>query len=222
MRIPGASLSRPIIPPHLPAPRLLVVDDDPILLETLSSLLDQEGFQVTTAASGEEAESKLLRLRPFFDLLITDLVMPGKGGMEVLRTALEVNPSCTALVLTGFGSVREATEAMDLGAFDFVTKPLQIDAFRNTLRRLVEHQALTHERDELRLKVADLEKRLSRQEATMGRMEMLATRITPAGPVDGGSQLGDLERLASLRTRGLLSEEEFDAAKRSLLARWLP
>lgn len=198
------------------------MDDDPILRETLSSLLEQEGFQVTQAASGEEAETKLLRQKPTFDLLITDLVMPGKGGMDVLRTALEVNPSCTALVLTGFGSVREATEAMDMGAFDFVTKPLQIDAFRNTLRRLVEHQLLTHERDELKARVRELEQRLNRQEATMGRMEMLATRITPAGPVEGGSQLGDLERLASLRTRGLLSEDEFDAAKKSLLARWLP
>lgn len=222
MRPPGAPVSRPIIPPHLPPPRLLVVDDDPILRETLCSLLEQEGFQVTPAASGEEAEVKLLRQKPPFDLLITDLVMPGKGGMDVLRAALHANPSCTALVLTGFGSVREATEAMDLGAFDFVTKPLQIDAFRNTLRRLVEHQMLTHERNELRRKVTDLEQRLSRQEATLGRMEMLANRITPAGPVEGGSQLGDLERLATLRSRGMLSEEEFDAAKRSLLARWLP
>ena len=215
-------MSRPIIPSHLPPPRLLVVDDDPVLRETLSSLLEQEGFEVTQAASGEEAEVKLVRQKPPFDLLITDLVMPGKGGMDVLRAALQVNPSCTALVLTGFGSVREATEAMDVGAFDFVTKPLQIDAFRNTLRRLVEHQALTHERDELKARVQELEQRLNRQEATLGRMEMLANRITPAGPVEGASQLGDLERLASLRSRGMLSEEEFDAAKRSLLARWLP
>ena len=215
-------MSRPIIPPHHAPPRLLVVDDDPILRETLSSLLEQEGFLVTAAASGEEAEVKLVKQQPPFDLLITDLVMPGKGGMDVLRAALQVNPSCTALVLTGFGSVREATEAMDLGAFDFVTKPIQIDAFRNTLRRLVEHQLLTHERDELRLKVAELEQRLNRQEATLGRMEMLANRITPAGPVEGASQLGDLERLASLRSRGMLTEEQFEAAKRSLLARWLP
>ena len=215
-------MSRPIIPPHHAPPRLLVVDDDPILRETLSSLLEQEGFLVTAAASGEEAEVKLVKQQPPFDLLITDLVMPGKGGMDVLRAALQVNPSCTALVLTGFGSVREATEAMDMGAFDFVTKPLQIDAFRNTLRRLVEHQLLTHERDELRLKVAELEQRLNRQEATLGRMEMLANRITPAGPVEGASQLGDLERLASLRSRGMLTEEQFEAAKRSLLARWLP
>ncbi len=215
-------MTRPIVPPHLPAPRILLVDDDPVLRETLSSLLQQEGFSVTEAASGEEAEVKLLRAQPAFELVITDLVMPGKGGMDVLRTALEINRSCTVLMLTGFGSVREATEAMELGAFDFVTKPMQIDPFRNTLRRLMEHQQLTRERDALRLRVKELEGKLEQKDATLGRMEMLATRITPAGPVESGNQLGDLERLASLRSRGLLSEDEFEAAKKSLLAKWLP
>ena len=63
--------------------------------------------------------------------------MPGKSGMDVLTKALEVNPTCTVLVLTGFGSVREATEAMDKGAYGMVTKPLNLDQFRNILRRLM-------------------------------------------------------------------------------------
>jgi DNA-binding NtrC family response regulator len=128
----------------------LLVDDDPMPRETLSAILSGEGFHVVTASTGEEAEGKLKAEQPPFDLVITDLVMPGKSGMDVLKCALNRNPSCTVLVLTGFGSVREATEAMELGAFDFVTKPMQIDQFRNTLRRLMERRALTHERDELR------------------------------------------------------------------------
>lgn len=215
-------MNRPIVPEHLPPPTVLLVDDDPVPRETLGSLLLQEGFKVVEASSAEEAEPLLRRAVPPYALVITDLVMPGRSGMDVLRTALAANPACDVLILTGFGSVREANEAMELGAFDFITKPMNLDQFRNTLRRLMEHQQLMHERDQLKSHVKELQDRLDRMEATVGRMEMLATRITPAGPVAGeGGQLGDLERLASLRSRGMLSEEEFESAKKNLLARWL-
>lgn len=215
-------MNRRLVPEHLPAPVLLLVDDDPVPRETLASLLAREGFQVVEAASAEEAEHLLHRKKPPYELVITDLVMPGRSGMDVLRTALSVNPDCDVLILTGFGSVREANEAMDLGAFDFITKPMNLDQFRNTLRRLMEHQQMVREREALRHKVKELQARVEGLEATLGRMEMLATRITPAGPAAGElPQLGDLERLASLRSRGLLSEDEYDSAKRSLMARWL-
>jgi DNA-binding NtrC family response regulator len=197
------------------------VDDDPIPLETLSTLLSGEGFKVVTATTGEEAVRKLRAEQPPFDLVITDLVMPGKTGMDVLKCALNRNPSCTVLVLTGFGSVREATEAMELGAFDFVTKPMQIDQFRNTLRRLMERRTLTHERDELRERVKALTERTERLETTLGRMEILANQMAPTGGPGRAEALGDLERLAALKARGLLSDEEFEQGKKNLLSRWL-
>ncbi len=214
-------MTRPIVPPHLPTPSLLLVDDDPMPRETLSTLLSAEGFQVVTAATGEEAERKLKAEQPPFELVITDLVMPGKTGMDVLKAALKANPSCTVLVLTGFGSVREATEAMELGAFDFVTKPMQIDQFRNTLRRLMERRDLAHERDELRAKVKALTERAERLETTLGRMEILANQFAPVSNASRSDALEDLERLASLKAKGLLSEEEFELGKKNLLARWL-
>lgn len=206
----------------MPAPSLLLVDDDPMPRETLSTLLQGEGFQVTAAATGEAAEKILREAHPPFDLVITDLVMPGKSGMDVLKTALKMNPSCTVLVLTGFGSVREATEAMEIGAFDFVTKPMQIDQFRNTLRRLMERRTLAHERDELRARVKELTERAERLETTLGRMEILANQITPASPAQAPTDsLADLERMAALKAKGLLSDEEFEQAKKTLLSRWL-
>ncbi len=189
--------------------------------ETLSTLLNQEGFHVVTAATGEEAELKLRSEKPPFDLVITDLVMPGKTGMDVLKCALKQNPSCTVLVLTGFGSVREATEAMELGAFDFVTKPMQIDQFRNTLRRLMERRDLAHERDELRAQVKTLTERAERLETTLGRMEILANQMAPSAGAAKPDALADLERLAALRGKGMLSDEEFEHGKKNLLARWL-
>lgn len=211
----------PVIPPHLPPHRLLLVDDDPVLRETLTELLTNEGFRVTSAGSGEEAERLLTAARPCFDLVLTDLVMPGKSGMDVLRAALKVDPSCTVLVLSGFGTVREATEAMDQGAYGMVTKPLHLDQFRNILRRLMERIELIHERDHLRARVKELEARVEGLEATQGRMEMLAQRINPAAAEPGSETLGDLERLGGLRGRGLLTDEQFEAAKKALLHRWL-
>jgi DNA-binding NtrC family response regulator len=145
--------------------------------------------------------------------------MPGKSGMDVLQKALAVNPSCTVLVLSGFGSVREATEAMDLGAYGMVTKPLQLDQFRNTLRRLMERIELMTEREELRVKVNFLQAKIEALEATKGRMEMLANSISPSAEAMS-EPLGDLERLANLKTRGLLTDEQFETAKTALLARW--
>jgi DNA-binding NtrC family response regulator len=190
--------------------------------ETLSTLLQSEGFRVVTAATGEEAEKRLKAEKPPFDLVITDLVMPGKSGMDVLKCALQSNPSCTVLVLTGFGSVREATEAMELGAFDFVTKPMQIDQFRNTLRRLMERRTLTHERDELRVQVKALNGRVEGLETTLGRMEILANQLAPMGGAvpPAPDPLADLERLGSLKAKGLLSEEEFEQGKKNILSRW--
>lgn len=213
-------MAPPVIPPDLPPHQLLLVDDDPVLLETLTDLLINEGFKVTTAESGEGAEHILGAAHPPFDLVLTDLVMPGKSGLDVLRKALEVNPSCTVLILSGFGTVREATEAMDLGAYGMVTKPLHLDQFRNMLRRLLERIELIHERDHLQKRVQELQLRIESLETTKGRMEMLAHRISPM--TDGGSEaLGDLERLAGLKARGMLTEEQFEAGKKALLSRWL-
>lgn len=214
-------MAKPVVPPHMPPPRLLLVDDDVVLRDTLSPVLQNEGFKVTTAASGEEAERLLAAAKPAFDLVLTDLVMPGKSGMDVLRTALRADPSCTVLVLTGFGSVREATDAMDEGAYGLVSKPLQMDQFRNTLRRLLERSLLIHERDHLRAEVAKVHRRVEELEGVIGRMEMLAKEIAPRphqGPV--GEAVEDLHRLAGLKDRGLLTDEQFEISKKALMARW--
>lgn len=201
--------------------RLLLVDDDLLIRETLAEFLQSEGFQVTLAQDGEVAERLLQDAVPPFDLVLTDLVMPGRSGMDVLNAALRINPSCTVLVLSGFGSVREANEAMDLGAYGLVNKPFHLDQLRNILRRLLERIALLEERDWLRAEVASLQARVDMLEATKGRMEMLAQQFEPAtGPRTG--YLEGLERLADLRTRGLLSDAEYEAAKRGHMAKWRP
>ena len=192
-----------------------------MLLETLQGVLGGEGFAVTCAASGEEAEEVMKAAKPAFDMVLTDLVMPGKSGMDVLRTALQLNPSCTVLVLSGFGTLREAGEAMDLGAYGLVNKPLQIEAFRQTLRRIVERIHLVAERDALKVQVRELKHRVETMEALQGRMEMLAEVITPGAAPAGTHDLKELRELADLHTHGKLSNEEFETAKKALLSKWL-
>lgn len=193
-----------------------------MLLETLRELLDGEGFKVTCAASGEEAEVILVQAAPPFELVLTDLVMPGKSGMDVLHTALRLNASCTVLVLSGFGTLREATVAMDHGAYGLVNKPLQLESFRQTLRRILERTHLIMERDALKARVRDLTQRVEAMETLQGRMEMLAQVMTPAPePTAARRDLKELHDLASLHTRGQLTDEEFEAAKKTLLSKWL-
>src|ERR1039458_5647711 len=96
--------------------RILVVDDDASLRRVLQVQLEQEGYEVTVAASGHQTLS-ILQLRPF-DLLITDLKMPGMSGLELLRHARLQYPQTIIIMLTAFGTVDTAVEAMKAGAYD--------------------------------------------------------------------------------------------------------
>jgi two-component system response regulator FlrC len=102
--------------------RILVVDDEEGIRSFIAEALEGEGYAVTCAADGREAEALLSR--DSFHLMLTDLRMPGLDGMELLRRAREAVPEMEAVVLTAHGSVDTAVEAMRLGAFDYLTKPL--------------------------------------------------------------------------------------------------
>src|SRR5215210_1273423 len=105
---------------------LLIVDDEPALREAIAERLADHGFVVEQAGSGEEA---LERLASFaFDVLITDLKLPGINGREVLDAATERYPDLIAIVITGYGTVKDAVDAIKQGASDFITKPFQFDA----------------------------------------------------------------------------------------------
>ena len=113
------------------------------------------GFIVEQAASGEEA---LERLAAFaFDILITDLRLPGIDGRKVLDAAIERYPELIAIVITGFGTVKDAVEAIKQGAADFITKPFQFDALMHVLRSAMEQRRLKSENAYLR---SQLEERI--------------------------------------------------------------
>jgi two-component system NtrC family response regulator len=127
---------------------ILVVDDDASLRRVLKMQLEEAGYQVALAATGEEALGALNQRRP--DLVITDLRMPGTGGMDLLRHIREQHPDTTVIIITAFGTVETAVEAMKAGAYDYVTKPIDYTALALVVHRAMERQSLMEEVRKLR------------------------------------------------------------------------
>ena len=127
---------------------LLIVDDETALREAIAERLTDHGFLVEQAGSGEQA---LERLAAFaFDILLTDLRLPGVDGRQVLDAALERYPDIIAIVITGFGTVKDAVDAIKQGAADFITKPFQFDALLHVLGSALEQRRLRAENAYLR------------------------------------------------------------------------
>src|ERR671915_743682 len=146
---------------------LLIVDDEPALREAIAERLTDHGFVVEQAGSGEDA---LQRLSDFaFDVILTDLRLPGIDGRQVLDAALERYPDIIAIVITGYGTVKDAVEAIKQGASDFVTKPFQFDALLHVLNSALEQRRLRSENAYLR---SQLEERY-RLDGLVGRSRVM-------------------------------------------------
>ena len=128
--------------------RILVVDDEKSMNEVLKILLESEGFDVTSAYSGTQAISLLKGNH--FDLVITDIKMPGADGFDVLRTAKEVDPDTIVIMITAFGTNEDAIEAMKQGAYDYINKPFKNDEIRIVINRALEKKRLRKEIELLR------------------------------------------------------------------------
>src|SRR5579871_1620806 len=110
---------------------ILLVEDETPLREAIAEQLTDRGYHIEQADSGEAA---LTRLAEFaFDVIITDLRLPGISGSDVLEAAVDRYPDIVAIVVTGFGTVKDAVEAIKRGAWDFVSKPFQIDELLHAL-----------------------------------------------------------------------------------------
>jgi DNA-binding NtrC family response regulator len=127
---------------------VLVVDDEPIARKNLSHVLSRQGCQVTQAADGRQALAELAKSE--FDLVVTDLMMEGVDGLEVLKRARELWPDTEVLMVTGYPTVETAVEAMRRGAYDYLAKPYQIEEARLLVQKALEKRRLRLEVRELR------------------------------------------------------------------------
>ncbi len=138
---------------HQPISRsILVVDDDPSILDMTEDLLTEAGFEVTKCGSGEEA-LELAEERDW-DVVLSDLQMPGIDGLDLLAEMRERRPHTPIILMTAFGTIQVAVSAMRAGALDFVTKPFQAEELLVSLERAFERRALEEENRRLRRAVA--------------------------------------------------------------------
>ena len=120
--------------------QLLLVEDEASVREAFALRLTAQGYVVQTAGSGEEALSLLRSFDP--DILVLDLVMPNLSGLDMLAHIKQVMPTLPVIVLTARGTIKDAVEAMRLGAFDFVAKSIDMEDLQHTLRRATDLLAL--------------------------------------------------------------------------------
>lgn len=132
----------------MPNDLILIVDDDRSVRRVLEMQLSEAGYKVELAATGAEARRILLEKVP--KLLITDLRMPDQSGIELLRSITEEEIQTTVIMVTAFGSIETAVQAMRLGAYDYITKPIDYDALLVAVNRAMERQNLIEEVRNLR------------------------------------------------------------------------
>ncbi len=119
---------------------ILIVDDEKNIRLTLSQALETLGAEIDTAANGEEALTKLKEKG--FGLILLDIRMPGMDGMEVLRRVREIRPDIRIIMITAYGTVESAVEAMKLGAVDFLQKPFEPEEIRELVLRVMDRENL--------------------------------------------------------------------------------
>ena len=131
-----------------PHERILVVDDEEQMRDLLVKVLERKGYQVSVCGDGADALAFLER-EPV-DLVVTDVRMPGLNGMEALRAIKELNPEIVVIIMTAFGSIDQAVQAVKEGAYDYINKPFKIDEMLLTIEKALEERRLRHEVSALR------------------------------------------------------------------------
>ncbi|HEX7602961.1 MAG TPA: response regulator, partial [Polyangiaceae bacterium] len=157
-------------------PRVLVVDDEKVIRDMLADFLGMEGYFVRTAEDGNSALAELTK--GHFDLVISDLKMPKMGGIQLLDEISRAAPDALTVIMTGFGTVETAIDAMKRGAYDYIMKPFKMEEVVHTVRRGLERRKLSAEN--LRLKEALSLYKVSEAIAASLSLEEVMRNVTDA------------------------------------------
>ncbi|MCK4224471.1 MAG: response regulator [candidate division Zixibacteria bacterium] len=159
--------------------RILVVDDERGMCESLQTLLSQVGYEVTTVEKGEEALKKLKRDN--FDLVITDIKMPRVDGLDILKAARKKDEDALVILMTGYASLESAINAVNQGAYDYLEKPLEFSDLKLTVQRALEKRRADKDRiellNELQKKNLELKKKIAELNALYKAGMSLSTTI---------------------------------------------
>ncbi len=163
---------------------ILIVDDEVSILNSLSSILEDEGYEVTAAKSGAEA-LKLYTTEPP-DLMLLDIWMPEMDGLETLRRVRELVPTAQVMMMSGHGSIETAVKAIKLGAYDYIEKPLSLENVTLRVKHALDQHRLEQENLSLRTKV----ERKFELVGTAPSMQQLRQLIGTAGPTNSRVLIG--------------------------------
>jgi signal transduction histidine kinase len=172
-----------------PIARLLVVDDEGAQAKALCQTLESEGYHTTGFTSANQALATLRTQS--FDLMLTDLMMPDMDGITLVRTALEIDPNLMSIVMTGYGTIDTAVQAIQAGALDYILKPFKLSVILPVLSRALQMRCLRLENAELARRISE---RSSELEAANKELEAFSYSIShdlrnPLNVVIGYSQL---------------------------------
>ena len=159
-------------------PSVLIVDDEPSILQSLGGLLSDEGFEIITASNGYEALKIIDKESP--DLVLLDIWMPGIDGIETLKEIKKDNPYIQVIIITGHGNIETAVKATKLGAFDLIEKPLSIDKVIVSINNALDFRRLEEENRYLRKKTIEKNSISGKSAPT----EFLRKQIETAAPTE--------------------------------------
>ena len=191
---------------------ILVVDDEESLLEFLSLLLVDEGYEVSTANSVESARARLTEINP--DLVLSDIMMPDGNGLDLLKEIKEGDTTTSVVMMTAYTSTKAAIEAMRLGAYDYVSKPFDVDELKVVIQKAVEQVDLVDENVYLRRELeqkytfSNIIGKSPRMQSVFGLVERVA-RTTSTVLIHGESGTGKELIARAIHFAGPRSNERF-------------
>lgn len=207
--------------------KILIVDDDKIIADILKDLTSTPEAErsVSVCYDGNEAVDRLRN--SYFDLIITDLIMPDTDGLEVLKFAKKMNPAVLVIIVTGYASLETAVIAIKEGAYDYIMKPCKLDEIRIVINRATDTIKLNRENKELLRKLQEachelmaLNKLRDKTEksaslnffsSNMAGLHDLYNNTAPVNYID------QLQTLSTLKEKGMLTEGEFKSFKKHYL-----
>lgn len=160
-------------------PHILLIDDEQIALSNLSHVLEREGYTVTACKDGESGLAEMQSTE--FDLVLTDLRMPGIDGMDVLRHVRETTPDVPVIMITGHATLDSAVDAMKAGAYHYIAKPFRLAEAREVVRAALDLRRIKRENSQLRLCIEDLSSRAPIITQDLGMQRLLETARRIAG-----------------------------------------
>jgi DNA-binding response OmpR family regulator len=205
---------------------ILIVDDDKAIADILKDFLSGKGRSVEVRYDGLAAIECLQAAH--FDLVIVDLVMPGVGGLDVLKYAKEINPDVIVIIITGYASLETAITAVKEGAYDYIRKPCKLEEIKIVVENAIDKIQLNRENGELLQKLQDayhelmtLKKERHEDEKITSVNFFPSSMPSPHYFYHTGSppsnHIDKLQALSSLKENGLVTESEFKTLKRHLL-----